>query len=369
MTTSGVARRLGRTEVARRRVRRRDGRRRAWVVVSPAGRADARDARALGRGLGQRRLPRGRRRPKGFWRTDAGARRGDLRLPHRCRSRDGRRAARGLGLGCNGVVDVLLERAGWSAIDPLAVLETCVRTQTCAVVATVIASGTDSVPLGARLAIRGDELYGVIGDDMLTTAIVASAKNALRARTTSVATYGDVRVLLEVFVPPPRLFVLGAGHDAVPLVSDGARDRLAGVRVPAPRAAVGARAIRAAPTASCSARRPTSSVRSTRATAPPRSSCTTTTRRTGRARRPREAAARSTSACSAPGIARPACSSSSDEARRPHARARRPRARCGDSGGDRARDRRRGPGRARRGAGARGCAIGSAPSTHRSSPR
>ncbi len=155
---------------------------------------------------------------KGFWRTSQGpiVMTYDSRVDADAEADDELRA--GLGLGCNGVVDVLLERAGATEIDPLDVLETCVRTQTCAVVATVIAS-SDAVPIGARLAIRGDELYGGIGDDLMTTAIVASAKNALRARQTSIATYGDVRVLVEVFVPPPRLFVLGAGHDAVPLAT------------------------------------------------------------------------------------------------------------------------------------------------------
>jgi xanthine/CO dehydrogenase XdhC/CoxF family maturation factor len=156
---------------------------------------------------------------RGFWRTSQGpiVMTYDSRTDADAESDDELRA--GLGLGCNGVVDVLIERAGASAIDPLAVLEACVRTQTCAVVATAIASDTEQVPLGTRLAIRGDELFGAIGDDLLTTAIVASAKNALRARTTSIATYGGVRVLLEVFVPPPRLFILGGGHDAVPLAT------------------------------------------------------------------------------------------------------------------------------------------------------
>ena len=125
----------------------------------------------------------------------------------------------GLGLGCNGVVDVLLERAGENAIDPLAILETCVRTQTRAAVATVFRSGSQHVPVGARLVVLGNDVFGMIGDDTLSAAIVGAAKNALRARATSVASYGEVRVLVEVFVPPPRLFVVGAGHDAVPVVN------------------------------------------------------------------------------------------------------------------------------------------------------
>jgi xanthine dehydrogenase accessory factor len=124
----------------------------------------------------------------------------------------------GLGLGCNGIVDVLLERAGDHAIDPLAILETCVRTQTCAAVATVF-RGAHDVPVGARLAVAGDEVFGAIGDDTLCGAIVSAAKTAVRARETSVASYGEVRVLVEVFAPPPRLFIAGAGHDAVPLAN------------------------------------------------------------------------------------------------------------------------------------------------------
>ena len=155
---------------------------------------------------------------KGFWR----AARGPVVVSYDSTvevndSEDELRA--GLGLGCNGIVDVLLERAADTAIDPLAILETCVRTQTCAAVATVFRSDIEDAPVGARLVVMGAEVFGMIGDDTLGAAIVGAAKNALRTRTTSVASYGEVRVLIEVFAPPPRLFVVGAGHDAVPVVN------------------------------------------------------------------------------------------------------------------------------------------------------
>ena len=61
---------------------------------------------------------------KGFWR----AARGPVVVTYDSTvevsdSEDELRA--GLGLGCNGIVDVLLERAADTAIDPLAILETC----------------------------------------------------------------------------------------------------------------------------------------------------------------------------------------------------------------------------------------------------
>jgi xanthine/CO dehydrogenase XdhC/CoxF family maturation factor len=129
----------------------------------------------------------------------------------------------GFGLGCDGVIDVLLERADSPGrLDPLAFLASCQKEQQRGVLATVFASEVPGVPIGARLSLRGttveaDELLPELRERMLS-----DARLVREAGESSVRTYahdgGAVTVLLEAVLPPARLFVLGAGHDAVAVV-------------------------------------------------------------------------------------------------------------------------------------------------------
>jgi xanthine dehydrogenase accessory factor len=81
------------------------------------------------------------------------------------------------GSGCNGTIEVLLERSPIDGIDPLAILARCMREQTRVTVATRFRGG-----FSRTLAPSTDD------------------------------------GLVEVLAPPPRLFVLGTGIDAVPVV-------------------------------------------------------------------------------------------------------------------------------------------------------
>jgi xanthine/CO dehydrogenase XdhC/CoxF family maturation factor len=79
----------------------------------------------------------------------------------------------------------------------------------------VIAGGT----LGARVAmIAGEE--PIVGDleAGLAAAMLDDARSALETGTSGVRRYGAVEAYVEAILPPPRLFVFGIGHDAVPIV-------------------------------------------------------------------------------------------------------------------------------------------------------
>src|SRR4051812_40514911 len=90
---------------------------------------------------------------KGWWRTQNGEPvlvTYDSRLPDNADDDDVRAA---FGLGCDGIVEVLLERAGAPGkIDPLALAEQCLRDQRRAAIATVFRSDTN-VKVGTRCAI------------------------------------------------------------------------------------------------------------------------------------------------------------------------------------------------------------------------
>jgi xanthine/CO dehydrogenase XdhC/CoxF family maturation factor len=113
----------------------------------------------------------------------------------------------GFGLGCNGAVDVLLERLSADG-GPLAFLETRMQTETPGVIATVIEPGPD-------LARRW---YTTAGSSDATGLVRESSEGVLGTQATALLDAPE-RVLLEAVLPPLRLGIYGAGFDARPLVS------------------------------------------------------------------------------------------------------------------------------------------------------
>jgi xanthine/CO dehydrogenase XdhC/CoxF family maturation factor len=161
---------------------------------------------------------------KGWWRTRDGEPvvvTYDSRIPEAADDDDVRAA---FGLGCDGVVEVMLERAGAvGTIDPLELAHECVRTQKRASIITVF-RGTASVPVGKRLVLRAgtESCSEAIGDGELRAEMIADARAAIETGQSRTKTYataeGPIDAFVEAIVPPPRLFVFGTGHDAVPIV-------------------------------------------------------------------------------------------------------------------------------------------------------
>lgn len=162
---------------------------------------------------------------QGWWRTQSGEPvlvTYDSRIDDDASDEDIRSA---FGLGCEGVVEVLLERAGTPGrIDPLAFASECVRAQQRGAVVTVIHSRVPAIKVGSRVAVRSgaEPVCDALEDDVLRVAMVADARAAIATGVSTSRTYnsakGSVDVFVEAILPPPRLFVLGTGHDAVPVV-------------------------------------------------------------------------------------------------------------------------------------------------------
>lgn len=130
----------------------------------------------------------------------------------------------GLGLGCNGAIDVLIERvSGDDGAALLRALEDAVEGREALALATVIAAPGDGPPVGARLIVpEHGQVRGSLGDAALDAAATASARAQLAARRSSVVPVrsraGETEVFVEVLAPPLPLVVCGAGHDVIPLV-------------------------------------------------------------------------------------------------------------------------------------------------------
>jgi xanthine dehydrogenase accessory factor len=129
----------------------------------------------------------------------------------------------GLGLGCNGAIEVFIEPADKAAEVADALRMALVEEKPISVV-TVLESSRDGVESGARMIVRPSAApEGSLGDAEVDAAAASSAEAALRAERSEICSLpGDVRAFVEVLEPPMRLLVCGAGHDAVPLVRAGA---------------------------------------------------------------------------------------------------------------------------------------------------
>jgi xanthine/CO dehydrogenase XdhC/CoxF family maturation factor len=162
---------------------------------------------------------------RGWWRTRDGEPavvRYDSRLPENADDDDVRAA---FGLGCDGVVEVMLERAATPGrIDPLEFADTCIREQKRGAIVTVIRSEAPGIRTGMRIAVMDrDEAIGDRFDAALRAGMIADARAAIATGDSSNRTYrcdmGNVDVFVEAILPPPRMFVFGTGHDVVPVVT------------------------------------------------------------------------------------------------------------------------------------------------------
>jgi xanthine/CO dehydrogenase XdhC/CoxF family maturation factor len=125
----------------------------------------------------------------------------------------------GLGLGCNGAIEVFIEPADRAA-EVAGVLRIALEEERPISVVTVLESGRDDVPSGARIVVKPDgTTEGSLGDAAVDAAPVGSAEELLAKRASEIRTLpGEVRAFVEVLEPPLRLLICGAGHDAIPLV-------------------------------------------------------------------------------------------------------------------------------------------------------
>ena len=134
----------------------------------------------------------------------------------------------GLGIGCRGVVQVLIEPATGDRFSGLTkLLEECLQSRERGAMATVIdRAGGAKIEAGARALLHP---YGYWRADAAfekhfpESVIVDELRNALRSGVSSVKRFeldgGMVEVFFEVIEPPVPLVIFGAGDDALPLVA------------------------------------------------------------------------------------------------------------------------------------------------------
>ncbi len=120
------------------------------------------------------------------------------------------------GLGCNGIIHLLLER--WDGgSQPLTVdlLTACRADRRGGVLATVISGSA----VGRKVALFPDGvLRSDVADPPLRSAITEEALTVYETRENTVRVLGDVEVFFEYVSAPVPLVIVGAGQDALPVV-------------------------------------------------------------------------------------------------------------------------------------------------------
>lgn len=133
----------------------------------------------------------------------------------------------GVGLGCNGIIRVLIEPIHTAlAINPIALLKIIVEKRQAAMLVTFFSQeNTRSTQQGTRLLMRADGgLWGDAGSADVKS-IFTDIKKALRVHETSFKimsangqTDSPLMAFMEYMAPPISLFIAGAGNDVFPLV-------------------------------------------------------------------------------------------------------------------------------------------------------
>jgi xanthine dehydrogenase accessory factor len=130
----------------------------------------------------------------------------------------------GLGLGCNGAIDVFVEPVRHDrGVDVAALLQDTIDRRRPAALATLIVAPADGMAVGARLFVPEEgDVAGSLGEPGLDAAAAALARRQIAEHQTAVLPLempdGRGDLFVEVLTPPIPLLVCGAGHDALPLV-------------------------------------------------------------------------------------------------------------------------------------------------------
>ncbi len=159
---------------------------------------------------------------KAWWRTGAN---GYALVTYDSTTDEDDEMAWGLGLGCNGIVRVLLERVpcGGDEPEPLAFLRRCIAGRRAGVYATVYESPDRPGWVGQRVWQSESENGATVTDAALQEAITRDASSVLAAGVSRDTFYslengGAVSVFLEAIRPPTPLVIYGTGQDTQPVI-------------------------------------------------------------------------------------------------------------------------------------------------------
>ena len=125
----------------------------------------------------------------------------------------------GLGLGCQGVAYILIERLNAEQLNALSVIENCLSTKQAGAVATVFSAETTKTNDLDRVLIYPDgNVVSNLNNPELEAIVVQDLQSLQKSKSQAYTLAAETaEVFLEVIVPPIDLVIFGAGFDALPV--------------------------------------------------------------------------------------------------------------------------------------------------------
>lgn len=125
----------------------------------------------------------------------------------------------GVGLGCNGIIHILIEPINAGNINPITLLKTVVESRGYSVLVTVFNIEDRKAPQPGSCLCLADGQMIQSGLDILTykSELVEDANNALDMQRSTITVYQGYTSFVECIKPLISLVILGAGNDAMPL--------------------------------------------------------------------------------------------------------------------------------------------------------
>jgi len=133
-------------------------------------------------------------------------------------------AKMGVGLGCNGIIQILIEPIHPESRDnPVQLLKEFLRKRQTAVLVTLFSLQNKKAPqAGTRMLVtEAGATVGTLSDHTLQSILEADAQEVLQTGNSSIKTYhtedAELTGFAELLKPAISLVVVGAGNDAIPL--------------------------------------------------------------------------------------------------------------------------------------------------------
>ena len=129
----------------------------------------------------------------------------------------------GLGLGCQGVAYILIERLKVGKINALNTIDKCLSTKQTGAVATVFKTEGTATEIGDRILLNPDgSIVSTITNPELENIVLGDLQLVLQQQQSATQLYSfsklTAEVFLEVIQPPTSLVIFGAGFDVLPVV-------------------------------------------------------------------------------------------------------------------------------------------------------
>jgi xanthine/CO dehydrogenase XdhC/CoxF family maturation factor len=125
----------------------------------------------------------------------------------------------GVGLGCNGIIHILIEPIEGEQTNPITLLKAAINLKGYAVLVTLFSIENRKAPQPGSTLFFSEKQLLLKGFNTLTVKneLLLDVKDALANQHSIVTNYGGYTAFIEFVKPLISLIILGAGNDAIPL--------------------------------------------------------------------------------------------------------------------------------------------------------